>query len=346
MSLIYHALSRLEKKIENGMQSSLSHISTDQYVLASQRSGMPQWVKVLFVVCIVGIIAGLVAMAMLRNQLNQLQTQVLTAPASMSASVESKVPTAVGAVVSSAEPTSVRADELSPLVPVVKAQAVDELNQPVSRPALQSEGQPLATAAVEDSKPSQVPVQAPTQLPAQIESATQEASIVEIRVESGDGVVDAKKGRRESAKDNSKKLTAAKSAAMGSGNRVPSEDKLNQEVAMLIASVKTAIQTGRKTDADNLIAQLQTKLDPDSLTLIHLKAWRQMQGGDANLAMNLYLHILNRNPEDEVAAINLALLQWRGGQQVEARKTIAAIYARKPESEQLQAYARQFGVQQ
>ena len=158
--------------------------------------------------------------------------------------------------------------------------------------------------------------------------------------------VESKKGRREAAKNNSKKLGAAKTDEPGAARRVPSEDKTNQEVAMLIAGVKTAIQTGRKTDADNLLQQLQTKLDPDSLTLIHLKAWRQMQGGDATQAMNLYLHIMNRNPEDEVAAINLALLQWRGGQQVEARKTIAAIYARKPESEQLQAYARQFGVQQ
>ncbi|MBI3712766.1 MAG: hypothetical protein HY253_07365 [Burkholderiales bacterium] len=327
MSLIYHALSRLEKKIENGMQSSLSHISTDQYVLASQRSGMPQWVKALFVVCIVGIVAGLVAMSMLRNQLNHLQTQVMASPASMSASASAVVNVPVAA-----------ADVVAPVVPAAKHQAVQDINLAEARPESQSELKQMPTASAEESKPSQATTQA--------ESAASQASIVEIRVESGMSALESKKGRRESAKENSKKLSVAKSDAASTVKRVANEDKANQDVAILIASVKTAIQTGRKADADNLIVQLQTKLDPDSLTLIHLKAWRQMQGGDANLAMNLYLHILNRNPEDEVAAINLALLQWRGGQQVEARKTIAAIYARKPESEQLQAYARQFGVQQ
>lgn len=340
MSLIYHALSRLEKKIENGMQSSLSHISTDQYVLASQRSGMPQWVKALFVVCIVGIVAGLVAMSMLRNQLNHLQTQVMASPASMSASASAAVnlPVAAADVVAPVARIKPPGDELLPVVPAAKHQAVQDIIQAEARPESQSELKQMPTAIAEESKPSQTTTQA--------ESAASQASIVEIRVESGASALESKKGRRESAKENSKKLSVAKSDAASTVKRVANEDKANQEVAILIASVKTAIQTGRKNDADNLISQLQTKLDPDSLTLIHLKAWRQMQGGDANLAMNLYLHILNRNPEDEVAAINLALLQWRGGQQVEARKTIAAIYARKPESEQLQAYARQFGVQQ
>lgn len=343
MSLIYHALSRLEKKVENGMQSSLSHISADQYVLASQRTGMPAWVKVLLVLCLLGMIAGFAAMTVLREQLLQLQTQVSSAPTAKTPVVSAPVALAVtgtsNAIVSGAAQAvpvleAIGGNKRAPEVESQHAQPETKGTLPRSAPANLNPSVPSAEVEERGSD---------TKL-AQTDIPASELSVVEIRVESDINAAEPKKGRREVSRDGNKKAVK-KSDISQDLKRNSSEEKANQEVAHLIASVKAAIQSGRKSDADSLIQQLQLKLDAESLTLIHLKAWRQMQGGDASVAMNLYQHILNRNPEDEVAAINLALLQWRSGQQAEARKTIATIYARKPESDQLHTFARQFGVQ-
>jgi len=85
-------------------------------------------------------------------------------------------------------------------------------------------------------------------------------------------------------------------------------------------------------------------LPPESITLLQLRAWYKMQSGDKTQAISLYRQIVGRIPDDETATVNLALLYWKAGQQDEARHLIGALAERRPESETVQRYSRQFGA--
>jgi hypothetical protein len=117
-----------------------------------------------------------------------------------------------------------------------------------------------------------------------------------------------------------------------------------QETAQLSQAVKRAIQAGKNDEAQNLLKQLATRLPRESITLLRLNAWHRMQSGDPAQAMVLYRQISERIPGDESAGINLALLHWKAGQPDEARRLIAALAERHPESETVQRYSRELGV--
>jgi predicted Zn-dependent protease len=78
--------------------------------------------------------------------------------------------------------------------------------------------------------------------------------------------------------------------------------------------------------------------------LLRLRAWQKMQSGDQQEALVLYQQIVDRIPDDETAAINLALLHWKAGNREEARRLMLDLTSRHPESENVQSYGRQFGV--
>lgn len=117
-----------------------------------------------------------------------------------------------------------------------------------------------------------------------------------------------------------------------------------QETAQLTQAVKRAIQAGKNDEAQNLLQQLAMRLPRESITLLRLNAWHRMQSGDPAQAMVLYRQISERIPGDESAGINLALLHWKAGQPDEARRLIAALAERHPESETVQRYSRELGV--
>ena len=125
----------------------------------------------------------------------------------------------------------------------------------------------------------------------------------------------------------------------------PIADEINpEETNRLTQAVKRAIQAGQNEEAANLLKQLATRLPPESITLLRLNAWHRMQSGDEAQAMALYRQIGERLPGDESAGINLALLNWKAGRQEEARRVIAALAERHPESETVQRYSRELGA--
>ncbi len=117
-----------------------------------------------------------------------------------------------------------------------------------------------------------------------------------------------------------------------------------QETEQLTKATQLAIQSGKNEEAESLLKKLALRLPVESLTLLRLNAWHRMQSGDSAQAMVLYRQITERLPGDESAGINLALLHWKAGQQGEARRLIAALAERHPESETVQKYSRELGA--
>ncbi|MBR7800855.1 tetratricopeptide repeat protein [Undibacterium fentianense] len=354
MSLIYNALNKLEKKLENGTPNPIGSVSADQYVLVTKPAGMPGWVKFLLALCVLGVVAGWLAMTVLRDQIQALkqgldassvaakksdstpapkQPQEMAVPngnadTSPTANVDKNLEQDLKAMLNAAANENVKTEGKSdPTSPELKPAAIGAQIAKIQQEAVAN----VAAAAAANEQETQVVPE-------------REISHVEIRVETPNS-----SNSMQGTKARAEKSSASKVAKLEKNAKpaaAPSAEELNsQDVARLTLAIKSAIQVGKKTEADELIAQLQTKLDPESLTLLHLKAWRQMQGGDQQQAIHWYQQIVGRNPEDEIAAVNLSLLYWRAGQKNEARKVIVDIAERKPDSEIVQTYSRQFGVQ-
>jgi chemotaxis protein histidine kinase CheA len=96
--------------------------------------------------------------------------------------------------------------------------------------------------------------------------------------------------------------------------------------------------------ARETLASLERLLPEKSLTLLRLRAWYAMSIGEDGRARELYREILRRLDDDANSAINLAVLEARGGRAEEARKIILDISGRLPDSERLQSARRAFGL--
>ncbi|MFZ6818300.1 tetratricopeptide repeat protein [Undibacterium sp. Ji22W] len=380
MSLIYNALSKLEKKIENDTPNMLGKMGADQYVLSTKSSGMPGWVKILLVFCVLGVVAGWLAMTVLKEQLQTLQDNLKTSKTPLAAqSVQAGTKQSPTALPLATAPAIVAHDAGTMPAPVLggdNEQAVASVVPSITQsiPSLESrlsieKGNVSAVDAEKNLKATTKNQGERTAVDSDVKPVAtipeNEVSLVEIKLESSvanpppdasltrpANLVDQKKGR-EPAQTRSIKMSksAVAEQQLAAKNAMLNEaaahvESMNvQEISRLTQSIKSAISAGKKSEADDMIAQLEKRLEPESLTLLHLKAWRQMQGGNPQQAISLYQQISERNPDDETAAINLALLLWRSGQQTEARKVINTIAERKPDSEIVQSYYRQFGVQ-
>lgn len=128
---------------------------------------------------------------------------------------------------------------------------------------------------------------------------------------------------------------------------LPTSDEIHpEETERLVRAITLAINSGKTAEAESLLTQLGERLPAESITLLRLRAWQNMQNGDQVKALALYRQIVQRLPEDEPASINLALLYWKAGQLDEARRLIAALAQRHPESSTLERYSHEFGALQ
>ncbi|MBU0594595.1 MAG: tetratricopeptide repeat protein [Gammaproteobacteria bacterium] len=119
----------------------------------------------------------------------------------------------------------------------------------------------------------------------------------------------------------------------------PGVDDLNR----LAMNVKQAIEEGNKDKAESLLKQLAASLPPESITLLRLRAWQALHNGESPKAIAIYEQIVQRLPGDESASVNLAVLNWKTGKRDEARRIVAALAERYPDSETVRRYAVQFG---
>ncbi|MEN6585238.1 MAG: tetratricopeptide repeat protein [Sulfuricella sp.] len=108
-------------------------------------------------------------------------------------------------------------------------------------------------------------------------------------------------------------------------------------------AAKQAIDAGNKEQAEAMLGQLAAHLPPESVTILRLRAWQALRNNDQSRAMTLYGQIVERLPDDESASINLAVLNWKAGQQDEARRIVGMLAERRPDSETVRRYVAQFG---
>jgi Flp pilus assembly protein TadD len=157
------------------------------------------------------------------------------------------------------------------------------------------------------------------------------------------------KGGKSKKLKSTKLSTAAVATLATPATAQQAQDALKLEnksdaIASLTIAIKRAIQANKKEEVESLMAQLGKQLPAESITLLRLRAWQKMQSGDQQEALVLYQQIVDRIPDDETAAINLALLHWKAGNREEARRLMLDLTSRHPESENVQSYGRQFGV--
>jgi hypothetical protein len=327
VSLIYFALNRLDNKSDksNSLQGDRpsEHISANEYFLHAEKTGMPLWLIVLLVLSCIGVLAGW----MLTRQIKDLEGGRQESIHSQKVSGEK-----LNAPLTVPDLLPKQKTEMELVERHLVSSQSSEL--PMNSNGLNDEKNVLAlNAATINSDSNESPKEAefsPLQMEENIKPVKQEiASLIEIKVESNNAFI----------KQNSKKTTSKLSEVY----KKTDEEINSQEINRLIFAIKAAVKGGKNAEADASLAKLQLLLEPESMTLLHLQAWRQMNGGDQELSKSIYQQIITRNPEDEIAAINLAVMLWKSGNHSEAKKVIETIAENRPDSEVLQNYRRQFG---
>jgi Flp pilus assembly protein TadD len=327
VSLIYFALNRLENKSDksNSMHGDRpsEHISANEYFLPSEKTGMPLWLIVLLVLSCVGMLAGW----MLTRQIKDIEGRGQEISHSQKVSGE-KIITPL--TISDLLPQQKTELELLESHPMQSQNSelpmnLNQLNEEKNLLALKKE----MTRSNSNKSPEEAE-NTPQEIAKDIKPVKQEiASLIEIKVESN----------KVNVKQNNKKNTSK----LAEVNKKTDEEINTQEINRLIYAIKAAVKGGKNVEADVSLAKLQLLLEPESMTLLHLQAWRQMNGGDQELSRSIYQQIISRNPEDEIAAINLAVMLWKSGNHNEAKRVIEAIAEKRPDSEVVQNYRRQFG---
>lgn len=310
MSLIYSALNNLEQ--EHGAQGAPEKTAARPFVTAAKKTGVPPWVYLAVLGCVLVVLAGVLSMTVLREQSAALQSRVSDKPAS-------PAPTTAPGLIAAATPAELPVPAKTD-VPVMAA-------QPGAPPTQAGERANESLREFHDNEPD---------------------SRIEIIVEAPKAEVMAKPAKTAQPKPHAPARTGARAilpAAPAHAPAAPAAAEINQEETnSLTLAIKHAIQAGNNDEAEALLKQLGTRLPPESITLLQLHAWHKMQGGDQAQAISLYRQIVGRIPDDETATVNLALLYWKAGRQGEARHLIGALAERHPESETVQRYSRQFGA--
>jgi Flp pilus assembly protein TadD len=327
VSLIYFALNRLENKSDksNSMHGDRpsEHISANEYFLPSEKTGMPLWLIVLLVLSCVGMLAGW----MLTRQIKDIEGRGQEISHSQKVSGEKMI---TPLTISDLLPQQKTELELLESHPMQSQNSelpmnLNQLNEEKNLLALKKE----MTRSNSNKSPEEAE-NTPQEIAKDIKPVKQEiASLIEIKVESN----------KVNVKQNNKKNTSK----LAEVNKKTDEEINTQEINRLIYAIKAAVKGGKNVEADVSLAKLQLLLEPESMTLLHLQAWRQMNGGDQELSRSIYQQIISRNPEDEIAAINLAVMLWKSGNHNEAKRVIEAIAEKRPDSEVVQNYRRQFG---
>jgi len=80
-------------------------------------------------------------------------------------------------------------------------------------------------------------------------------------------------------------------------------------ISRLIADLQTAIATGNSKRTDELFEQLVTLKGNQNSYVLKLKAYWYMQQGDYHTAVMLLKNVLDHNPDDLEAGINMAILE-------------------------------------
>ncbi|MBZ0105721.1 MAG: tetratricopeptide repeat protein [Sulfuricella denitrificans] len=147
------------------------------------------------------------------------------------------------------------------------------------------------------------------------------------------------KASDQPAADESNSIAQATVIVHDSAQAKPAVDEINR----LAMAARLAIDEGSDDKAEALLKQLAVNLPPESITLLRLRAWQALHNKEYTKAAMLYEQIVRRLPGDESASVNLAVLNWKEGRRDEARRIVAALAERYPDSETVRRYVVQFG---
>ncbi|MDC7805923.1 hypothetical protein PQS31_03685 [Luteimonas sp BLCC-B24] len=111
-----------------------------------------------------------------------------------------------------------------------------------------------------------------------------------------------------------------RSAAPAGGNAAPGSDEV--AIQRAIDAIGAAVAAGDRAGADRALASLEALLPSQSLTLLRMQAWIAHDGGAMDAAERLYRQIIERVPDDEVAGVNVALLDAGRGDVDDARQRL------------------------
>jgi hypothetical protein len=305
VSLIYTALSSLEKKPAVDAMAAEPQIPMPPPL--TSRKDSSRWLYAAVIGSIAAVVIGGAALALLRERAKEM-------PPPLAASVPSKATPA-------------------PQIAAPAAAQPAPLSVPV-QPAPQSE--PVQQASVPAPQtPAPTPVALVTK-PAEQAAEAAPAEQIIIERPATPAVPPPAVATRTSRRAHPVKAAAV---ANEPAQATPAKEDLNR----LATAAKLAIDAGNKSEAESALGQLAAHLPPESLSLLRLRAWQAQRFDDQGRAMALYGQIVARLPDDESASINLAVLNWKAGQRDEARRIVAALAERRPDSDTVRRYVVQFG---
>ncbi|KXX65904.1 tetratricopeptide repeat protein [Marichromatium gracile] len=98
----------------------------------------------------------------------------------------------------------------------------------------------------------------------------------------------------------------------------------------IAADFARACAADRLDEADQLLAQAEAMIGPDSLAVVRMRAFLQLRRGELEAARQAYQEVLGYDADDLEANLNLAAIDWREGALAEARQRVARLYSRHP----------------
>jgi len=106
-------------------------------------------------------------------------------------------------------------------------------------------------------------------------------------------------------------------------------------VTQLSHRIASAMQSRDPALVGHLMAELEKTQDPDSLFLIRLKAYWQIQQNHLQEARELLEQVLSRKPDDKESGVNLAVVDMRDGRIASARRRLEQLQHLYPEDDEI-----------
>jgi Tetratricopeptide repeat len=106
-------------------------------------------------------------------------------------------------------------------------------------------------------------------------------------------------------------------------------------VTQLSHRIAGAMQCRNRALVSRLMAELEKAQGPDSLFLIRLKAYWQIQQNHLEKARGLLEQVLAQKPDDKESGVNLAVVDMRAGRTESARRRLERLQHLYPEDEEI-----------
>lgn len=114
----------------------------------------------------------------------------------------------------------------------------------------------------------------------------------------------------------------------------------NRDPRQLLASFNRAMSQSQSDEAIRLLADARQTLGRDHMMVLRMQGYYCLQNGCDEQARDAYSTIIARLPEDREAGYNLAVLEWRNGQQTQAKDRVRQLLQYYPGDRALRTLQR------